>query len=54
MFLQEVVQRLLKDPVVQECRYRPDLQDTEDGTGDKLIEESVAKPAAIQVSQGSR
>lgn len=46
--LQEVIQKMLKDPVIQECRYRPEISESEDNA-DKLIQESVAKPTSIQV-----
>ena len=45
---QEVVQKLLKDPRIQECRYRPELEDNPGDDPDKLIQDSVSK-TGIQV-----
>ncbi|KAL4222357.1 TFIIH basal transcription factor complex helicase XPB subunit [Mactra antiquata] len=44
----EVVQKLLKDPVIQECRYRPELND---GENTDVIQESVTKPTSIQFNK---
>ena len=39
---------MLKDPVIQECRYRPEVAESEENP-DKLIQESTSKPTTIQV-----
>lgn len=39
----EVIQKLLKDPRIQECRYRPELEDKPGEDSDKLIQDSVSK-----------
>ncbi|XP_060581093.1 general transcription and DNA repair factor IIH helicase subunit XPB-like [Ruditapes philippinarum] len=44
----EVVQKLLKDPVIQECRYRPEV---EEGENVEVIQESVTKPTTIQFNK---
>ncbi|WAQ95018.1 ERCC3-like protein [Mya arenaria] len=50
----EVIQKMLKDPVIQECRYRPEIEEgTDTVAGDKLLEESVAKSATIQFNMPS-
>lgn len=44
----DVIQRLLKDPLIQQCRYRPEI---EDGSADQPIQETV-KSASIQFNPG--
>ncbi|KAK3108424.1 hypothetical protein FSP39_007756, partial [Pinctada imbricata] len=41
----DVIQRLLKDPVIQECRLRPELTETE------LVEGQVTSKSALQVNK---
>lgn len=44
----EVVQKLLKDPVIQECRYRSEISEGETTDG---VQESVSKTSAIQFNK---
>lgn len=43
----EVLQKLLKDPVIQECRLRNNVEDTET---DGLITDTMSKAKSIQVN----
>ena len=41
-----MIQILLKDPVIQECRYRPDLQEDKET---ELVEGQLTTKSALQV-----
>lgn len=43
--LQEVIQKLLHDPTIQECRYRPEVEGATDG----VVEGQVTSKSALQV-----
>ncbi|XP_070565802.1 general transcription and DNA repair factor IIH helicase/translocase subunit XPB-like [Ptychodera flava] len=48
----EVIQKLLKDPVIQECRLRRDTDDP-DQTEDNLIVSKVSSKSALQLNKPS-
>ncbi|XP_052246340.1 general transcription and DNA repair factor IIH helicase subunit XPB-like isoform X2 [Dreissena polymorpha] len=50
----EVIQKMLKDPVIQECRLRAEMEDSTDGGGDKLIQETFTKPSSILFNRPSQ